>query len=122
MRVRVAAAIAFLMAGTGLLILGAQPVAVGLFSPPWDKLAHIGAFALIGSAAGVASGTRGWLRVAWCVTGALALGVADELHQIYLPGRSASWADLLADATGGIAGAALLHWTQLVGLRHLRNR
>ena len=52
--IRVAAAIAFLIAGAGLFILGAQPVAAGLFSPPWDKLAHIGTFALIGCAAGVA--------------------------------------------------------------------
>lgn len=120
--VRVAAAIAFLIAGTGLFILGAQPIAVGLFSPPWDKLAHIGTFALIGCAAGVASGSRGWLRAACCVAGALALGVADELHQVYLPGRSASWADLVADAAGGIAGAALLHFVQIVQVRHLMNR
>ena len=119
--VRVAAAIAFLIAGTGLFILGTQPIAVGLFSPPWDKLAHIGTFALIGCAAGVASGSQGWTRVAYCVAGALALGVADELHQVYLPGRSASWDDLLADAVGGMAGAALLHFTQEFGLRHLRN-
>lgn len=119
--IRVAAAIAFLIAGAGLFILGAQPVAAGLFSPPWDKLAHIGTFALIGCAAGVASGSQGWTRVAYCVAGALALGVADELHQVYLPGRSASWDDLLADAVGGMAGAALLHFTQEFGLRHLRN-
>lgn len=120
--VRVAAAIAFLIAGTGLFILGAQPIAVGLFSPPWDKLAHVGTFALIGCAAGVASGSQGWLRAACCVAGALALGVTDELHQVYLPGRSASWADLLADAVGGVVGASLLHLTQIAKLRHFRNR
>ena len=120
--VRVAAAIAFLIAGTSLFILGAQPIAVGLFSPPWDKLAHIGTFALIGCAAGVASGSQGWLRVAYCVAGALALGVADELHQVYLPGRSASWADLLADGAGGWAGAALRNFAHSARARHLRNR
>ena len=120
--VRVAAAIAVLIAGAGLFILGAQQIAVGLFPPPWDKLAHVGTFALIGFAAGVASGSRGWLRVACCVAGALALGVADELHQVYLPGRSASWADLLADAVGGMAGAALLNFAQTARARHLRNR
>lgn len=120
--VRVAAAIAFLIAGTGLFILGAQPIAVGLFSPPWDKLAHVGTFALIGCAAGVASGSQGWLRAACCVAGALALGVTDELHQIYLPGRSASWADLVADTVGGVVGASVLHLTQIAKLRHFRNR
>ena len=117
-----AAAIAFLIAGAGLFILGAQPVAAGLFSPPWDKLAHIGTFALIGCAAGVASGSQGWLRAACCVAGALALGVADELHQVYLPGRSASWADLLADTVGAMAGAALLDFARIAKFRHLRNR
>ena len=119
--VRIAAAITFLIAGTGLFILGAQPIAVGLFSPPWDKLVHIGTFASIGCAAGVASGSQGWLRVAYCIAGALAMGAADELHQVYLPGRSASWTDLLADAVGGMAGAALLHFTRASGLRHLKN-
>lgn len=120
--VRVAAAIAFLIAGTGLFVLGAQPVAVGLFTPPWDKLAHVGTFALIGCAAGVASGSQGRLRAACCVAGALALGVTDELHQVYLPGRSASWADLLANVFGGIAGAGLLHLAQIAKFRHFRNR
>lgn len=120
--VRVAATIAFLIAGTGLLILGAQPIAVGLFSSPWDKLAHVGTYALIGCAAGVASGSQGWRRVACCVAGALALGVADELHQVYLPGRSASWADLLADIVGGVVGASLLHLAQIAKLRYFRNR
>lgn len=120
--VRVAAAIAFLIAGTGLFILGAQPIAVGLFSPPWDKLAHVGTFALIGCAAGVASGSQGWRRAACCVAGALALGVADELHQVYLPGRSASWADLLADTVGGVFGASFLYLAQIAKLRHFTNR
>ena len=120
--VRVVAAMAFLIAGTGLFILGAQPIAVGLLSPPWDKLAHLGTFSLIGCAAGVASGSQGWLRAACCVAGALALGVADELHQVYLPGRFASWADLVADVAGGIAGAAFLHFVQTVKLRHLMSR
>ena len=120
--VRVVAAMAFLIAGTGLFILGAQPVAIGIFTPPWDKLAHIGTFALIGCAAGVASGSQGWLRLACCVAGALALGAADELHQVYLPGRSASWADLLADGAGGLVGAALLNFAHSARARHLRNR
>ena len=120
--VRVAALITFLIAGLCLFFLGAQPIAVGLFEPPWDKLAHVVTFALIGCAAGAASGSQGWLRVAFCVAGAFILGLADELHQVYLPGRSASWADLLADAAGGAAGATLLHLAQITKARHLRSR
>lgn len=106
----------------GLFILGAQPIAVGLFDPPWDKFAHIATFALVGCAAGVASGSQGWFRIAYCVAGALALGIADELHQAYLPGRYASWADLIADTAGGLAGAGFLHFVDVLGMRQLRNR
>lgn len=113
---------ALLIAGTALFVLGAQPLAVGLFFPPWDKLAHMATFALIGCAAGIASGTQGWFRVACCVVGSFAVGAADEIHQVYLPGRSASWADLAADAAGGLTGAALLHFIQALWLRQFRNR
>lgn len=102
------AVLTVILAGAGLYTLGAQPFAAGLFPAPWDKLAHVVTFALIGSATGVASGARGWRRTACCIAGAVAIGVLDELHQAYLPGRIASWSDLAADAMGGLLGAVLL--------------
>jgi len=38
---------------------------------------------------------------------AAALGIFDELHQYYVPGRQASVGDALADTIGAILGAAL---------------
>lgn len=112
---RILAALFVVSTAVGLFTLGAQPVAVGLFPPPWDKLAHLVTFAAIGGASGLASGTRSWWRVACCVIGAVAIGSMDEVHQIFLPGRSASWGDLAADATGGLTGAALLTvWNNLM--------
>jgi VanZ family protein len=35
-------------------------------------------------------------------------GVTDELHQLFVPGRSADWKDAVADAVGGLIGAALV--------------
>jgi VanZ family protein len=102
------AVLTVILAGAGLYTLGAQPFAAGLFPAPWDKLAHVVTFALIGSAAGIASGARGWRRTACCIAGAVVIGVLDELHQAYLPGRIASWSDLAADAMGGLLGAVLL--------------
>lgn len=119
---RLLAVITIALAGASLFVLGAQPFAAGLFSPPWDKLAHMTTFAVIGAAAGVASNARGLLMLACCVAGALALGVMDEWHQAYLPGRSASWADLAADAVGGLIGAAALHFFQLPSDRRIRRR
>ncbi len=48
------------------------------------------------------------------LSGALLIGVLDEWHQVYLPGRYPSWDDLLADAVGSLSGAALLMlWRKL---------
>ena len=106
--VRIAAALMVAASAAVLYVGGAQPVAVGLFPAPWDKLAHLLTFAVIGGAAGLAGGMRGWRMLACCLAGALLVGGMDEIHQIFLPGRSASWADLAADAAGGLLGAAAL--------------
>ena len=37
---------------------------------------------------------------------AVAYGVSDEVHQMFVPGRSAELYDLAADAVGAIAGAS----------------
>ena len=36
------------------------------------------------------------------------IGILDEWHQLYLPGRQSDWADLTADIVGSAAGTALL--------------
>lgn len=92
-----------------LFFLGAQPVAVNLIIPtPWDKLVHGAIFTLLTCGIGLASGLQGWRMLAVAVAGALLIGVLDEWHQLYLPGRQAGWDDLLADAAGSVTGAVLL--------------
>ena len=93
----------------GLFWGGAAPVAVGLFKAPWDKLAHLSVFAVIGMAFGMCTDARGWRMVLWVVAAAVAVGAIDELHQLALPGRDAGWDDLAADALGGLLGAGLLN-------------
>ena len=93
----------------GLLWGGAAPVAVGLFKAPWDKLAHLSVFAVIGMAFGMCTDARGWRMVLGAVAAAMAVGAMDELHQLALPGRDAGWDDLAADALGGLLGAGLLN-------------
>lgn len=83
-------------------------MAVGLFRPPWDKVAHLLTFAVIGAAFGLASGARGWRMLLAVLTGALVVGAMDELHQLWLPGRDAGLDDFAADLAGGLLGAVLL--------------
>ena len=107
-----------------LFIGGAQPVAVGLFTAPWDKLAHAFVFGVLAVLLGVAltdahllHGRRALLppqALALAVVLAMLVAGADEFHQIWLPGREASWVDWLAD----VAGIALgLTGLELIGVR-----
>lgn len=91
-----------------LFVGGAQPVAVNLMPSPWDKLAHGVIFALLAWAIGVASGLADWQRLILAFFGSLLVGVLDEWHQVYLPGREAEWPDLIADVVGSAIGTALL--------------
>ncbi|HEY4373043.1 MAG TPA: VanZ family protein [Burkholderiales bacterium] len=88
-----------------LFYLGTKPIAVNLFPEPWDKLAHavtFGAMALLWS--GVFEGRRPWLTILIVSL----TGAADEIHQIWLPGRSADVTDLMADmAAAGLVVAAM---------------
>ena len=83
-------------------------MAVGLVPVPWDKVVHAAVFAVLAAAFGYASGLRGWRMVAVAIGGALGVGMLDEWHQMFLPGRSAGLDDLAADAVGAAVGAAAL--------------
>lgn len=106
--IRTAAMLLTLGIMSSLFIGGTQSVAVNLIPSPWDKLAHALVFALLAWAIGVASGLPDWRRLALAFFGSLLIGVLDEWHQVYLPGRQAGWPDLAADAAGSIVGTALL--------------
>ena len=54
--VRIAAALMVAASAAVLYVGGAQPVAVGLFPAPWDKLAHLLTFAVVG----MGSLVNGW--------------------------------------------------------------
>jgi VanZ family protein len=86
-----------LFATSQIFWLGAKPVAVNLINPPWDKLAHSFTFLVICFLLWFATGMLRRLSVICLVAGVAA---ADELHQLWLPGRSAEWHDLMADALG----------------------
>lgn len=90
--------------------LSSSPDAQGVggfldLSPPWDKLYHAGNFGVLAGLLYLATG-RAWLAVML----ASFYGVSDEVHQSYVPGRSADALDWLADTAGATVFALLLAW------------
>ena len=64
-----------------------------------DKVAHFGAFAILGfllARAALAS----HLSIVWPLLIGLLYAASDEIHQYFVPGRHADPADWLADALG----------------------
>jgi VanZ family protein len=97
------------IAATGTLMLfylGAQPIAVGLFRAPWDKLAHLLVFAAITGLLWIGTAGRFPLVLVAIVAG---IGVADEWHQAGLPGRSMDLGDLLVDISASVLTVIVLH-------------
>lgn len=86
---------------------GTQPYAVDAVPAPWDKLAHLLLFLLLGTLIDIAfAGRRRWAVLLVC---ALVAGT-DELAQLLNPGREVDVLDWLADVAGAAVAAASLAW------------
>jgi VanZ family protein len=76
--------------------------------PGGDKVAHAMMYGVLGVLVAYALAPyrrrAAWLAVAFAITAVVA--AVDEMHQRYIPGRSESVADWIADVSG--AGLALL--------------
>ena len=86
------------------------------FGPSTDKLYHVLEFVILAALAVGAVGARGspW-RTRAAIFGfaiAAAYGVADEIHQMFVPTRNADPWDALADIAGAAAGA-IVAWSLL---------
>ena len=86
-------------------------------TPGGDKPWHLLAYLVLGIAVvrAVAGGLPARIHSSTALKAiaiAVAYAASDELHQLFVPGRSASLMDLLADAIGVCAGtAACWAWT-----------
>ncbi|PKO34824.1 MAG: hypothetical protein CVU34_04825 [Betaproteobacteria bacterium HGW-Betaproteobacteria-7] len=105
-----------ILSGIAALLFGfgSTEASAGLVAAPWDKLAHIGVFALLTLALRLML-PRVPLTVIIGI--GLSIAVADELNQIWVPGRNPSWEDGAADMAGIALG--LLIWPLLT--RRLSN-
>jgi VanZ family protein len=87
----------------------AMPAWLGVV-PGVDKVVHLVEFLVLGVLVARALGkawpeTRGLRHFLITAVFVACYGVADEVHQAWVPGRSASVYDALADALGGCLGA-----------------
>jgi len=89
-----------------LFVGGAQNGAGSLFSPPWDKLAHVVFFFSL--TLFMVSGFR--LSVVTTTAAAILIGVLDELHQIWLPRRFPGLDDWMADVVGVALAIGLIYY------------
>lgn len=73
---------------------------------PFDWVGHCGLYAVLGLLIARVAALRGWPRRHLLVAAVLiSLGAAlDELHQLFIPGRSAEVLDWLSDTVGAMAG------------------
>jgi VanZ family protein len=119
---RLSAGVLLVVVVVNLLYHGHQPYAVGLFRPPWDKLAHLTLFGAIGGLLWLAAGAQ---RVALVVALAALLGLIDESAQALAPGRSVDWRDWVMDVLGAAAGVMICRRLALlegsIGIRVVKN-
>jgi VanZ family protein len=73
-----------------------------------DKLVHFSAYLLLGAALSWGGVRRRMAPLAVLALGA-AYGGSDELHQLFVPGRSADVLDWFADVAGIAVAVALFH-------------
>ena len=101
----------------GLLIVVVSCLALSPKPPPsvdfgWDKLNHMLAFSAMAFCATLGSQTSRGVRVL-LLCALLAFGGLIEVLQLFVPGRSSEWGDLLADSLGiacGVVIAASALW------------
>jgi len=86
---------------------GPLPSTGGIEIP--DKVAHFGAWAVLGALLWFAFAPLGVARAGALAFAVAALyGASDELHQSFVPRRSADVADWLADVAGSAAALILI--------------
>ena len=72
-----------------------------------DKVAHFGAYAVLGGALAYGGAATGVGPLPLIAVGSL-YGASDEVHQRFVPGRSPDPVDWVADTLGALAGVLAL--------------
>lgn len=91
----------------GLFIGGSMLGSGSLFPPPWDKVVHLIFYATITVLVAISFPSLNLMFIFFIP---FAVGCADEIHQIYVPGRHAGFDDLAADAIGIALTLSVIPW------------
>lgn len=86
-----------------------------------DKLVHVVEYAIMGFllSFGFDLSLQNFKKTGtFCLLIAVATGAADEIHQCFVPWRSGSWGDIVADTAGCVIGIAV--WLAFMHLLKLR--
>jgi VanZ family protein len=90
-----------------IFLLAEPEVLTQLKNVFWDKLCHAAAYGFIATLFWIGIGFEApWLGAVTVI----AVGVLDEVNQIFTPGRTADVLDVMADAAGILAATWLLVW------------
>lgn len=90
-----------------LFVGGSQPYAGSLFIPPWDKVVHIIFYGGMLVLSKLAYPNAPLWKL---IVGVLMIGVLDEVHQMFVPGRRPGWDDLAADLAGIALATVVIQW------------
>ncbi len=93
-------------------------ISVGPDDMGFDKVAHLTAYGILSGL--VLRATRTpfrWSTLAWVVIGISLFGAVDEWHQSFIPRRSMSLLDWVADTSGALLGALAVRFIPLLAPR-----
>lgn len=91
-----------------LFLISSRPTLPADLGGGLDKVAHFGAFAVLGLL--LARAALAWrIPIGWPMALGIAYAATDEIHQHFVPGRYPDVADWVADALGVAAGCILLY-------------
>ncbi|MCX7936824.1 MAG: VanZ family protein [Chlorobi bacterium] len=99
-----------LVVSLGIFFTSAQPITGSPLFPFADKLYHSFVYAIYGSTVAFAMFRscllqlhQQWLAIAQCIV----FATLDELHQMFVPGRTADFHDWCFDVIGAIVGITI---------------
>ncbi len=94
---------AFLVSLFAVIVLSLLPREFNPVTDEWDGPTHLLAYGVLALLAGIGYG--GWRRLILSGIGLMLLGAGLEAAQMFVPGRTASAADAIANFTGIVLGS-----------------